>query len=47
MQVQYYLTHKKEFSVQKNGTYSTTGVTYSGKNFAYYTAGIFAIVMED
>lgn len=34
-------------SYTQSATYSTTAVTYSGKNFAYYAAGIFAIVMED
>lgn len=34
-------------SYTQSATYSTTAVTYSGKNFAYNAAGIFAIVMED
>ncbi|KFU92196.1 Zinc finger RNA-binding protein, partial [Chaetura pelagica] len=31
-------------SYTQSATYSTTAVTYSGKNFAYYVAGVFAIV---
>lgn len=34
-------------SYTQSATYSTTAVTYSGKSFAYYAAGIFAIVTED
>jgi len=30
-------------SYTQSATYSTTAVTYSGKHFAYYVAGIFSV----